>query len=94
MNKIWNVVNYRHHDLDECKAFNDMVVAERSKVLAKRKLYYRCYESISPNTQHVIVQKEVHVRYASGSIPLVHMVSSTKRKMGQQKIIPKINKSL
>ena len=26
----------RHHDLDECKAFNNMVVAERSKFLAKQ----------------------------------------------------------
>ena len=32
----------RHHDLDECKAFNNMVVAERSKFLAKQKLCYGC----------------------------------------------------
>ena len=48
MSKIWNIVNYSHHDLDECKTFNDMVVAGRSKVLPKRKLCDRCYEIISP----------------------------------------------
>ena len=37
----------RHHNLDEYKAFNDMVVAERRKVLVKQKLCYGCYESIS-----------------------------------------------
>ena len=36
-----------HHDLDECKAINDMVVAERSKFLAKQKLCYGWYENIS-----------------------------------------------
>ena len=28
----------RQHDLDECKAFNDMVVTKRSKCLEKQKL--------------------------------------------------------
>ena len=37
----------RHHDLNECKVFSDMVVAEKSKFLAKQKLCYGCYESIS-----------------------------------------------
>ena len=37
----------RYYDLDECKVFNDMVVAARSKFLAKQKLCYGCYESIS-----------------------------------------------
>ena len=32
------------HDLDECKAFNDMIVKERSKFLSKQKLCYGCYE--------------------------------------------------
>ena len=36
------------HDLDECKAFNDMTVEERSKFLSKQKLCYVCYEVISP----------------------------------------------
>ena len=36
------------HDLDECKAFNDMTVEERSKFLSKQKLCYGCYEVISP----------------------------------------------
>ena len=35
------------HDLDECKAFNDMTVEERSKFLSKQKLCYGCYEVIS-----------------------------------------------
>ena len=35
-------------DLDECKAFNDMTVEERSKFLSKQKLCYGCYEVISP----------------------------------------------
>ena len=34
----------RQHDLDECKAFNDMIVKERSKFLSKQKLCYGCYE--------------------------------------------------
>ena len=38
----------RNHDLDECKDFNDMVISERNKFLAKQKLRYGCYESISP----------------------------------------------
>ena len=38
----------RHHDLDECNAFNDMVVAERSKFFGKTEVCYGCYESISP----------------------------------------------
>ena len=37
----------RHYDLDEWKAFNGMVVAERSKYLVKQKLCYGCYDSIS-----------------------------------------------
>ena len=37
----------RQHDLDECKAFNDMAVEERSKFLSKQKLCYGCYEVIS-----------------------------------------------
>ena len=37
----------RYYDLDEWKAFNGMVVAERSKYLVKQKLCYGCYESIS-----------------------------------------------
>ena len=37
----------RHHGLDECKDFNNMLAAERSKLLAKQKLCYGCYESIS-----------------------------------------------
>ena len=36
------------HDLDECKAFNDMTVGERGKFLSKQKLCYSCYEVISP----------------------------------------------
>ena len=36
------------HDLDECKAFNDMTVEERSKFLSKQKLCYGCCEVISP----------------------------------------------
>ena len=35
------------HDLDECKAYNDMEVKKRSKFLNKQKLYYGCYEEIS-----------------------------------------------
>ena len=35
-------------DLDECKAFNDMTVEERSKFLSKQNLCYVCYEVISP----------------------------------------------
>ena len=35
------------HDLEECKAYNDMVVKERSKFLTKQKLCYGCYEEIS-----------------------------------------------
>ena len=35
------------HDLDECKAFNDMTVEERSKFLSKQKLCYDCYEVIT-----------------------------------------------
>ena len=38
------------HKQDQCKAFNDMTVEERSKFLSKQKLRYVCYESISPNT--------------------------------------------
>ena len=36
------------HDLDECKAFSDMTVEERSKFLSEQKLCYVCYEVISP----------------------------------------------
>ena len=36
------------HDLDECKAFNDMTVEERSKSLSMQKLCYGCYEVSSP----------------------------------------------
>ena len=37
-------------------------------------------------TPHVIVKKKKeHVRYDSGSIPLTYLVSSVKKKMGQQK---------
>ena len=35
-----------YHDLYECKVFNDMEVAQRSKFLAKQKLCYGCYENI------------------------------------------------
>ena len=35
-----------NHDLDECKAYNDMVVKERSRFLTKQ-LCYGCYEEIS-----------------------------------------------
>ena len=35
------------HDSNECKAFNDMTVEERSKFLSKQKLCYGCYEVIS-----------------------------------------------
>ena len=35
------------HDLDECKAFNDMTVEERSKFLSKQKLCYGYYEVTS-----------------------------------------------
>ena len=35
------------HDIDECKAYYDMVVKERSKFLTKQKLCYGCYEEIS-----------------------------------------------
>ena len=35
------------HDLDECKAFNDMIFKERSKFLSKQKLCYGCYEVVS-----------------------------------------------
>ena len=38
----------KRHDLDECKALNDMTVEERSKFLSKQKLCYGCYEVISP----------------------------------------------
>ena len=34
------------HDLDECKAFNDMTVEEKSIFLSKQKLCYGCYEAI------------------------------------------------
>ena len=34
-------------DLDECKAFKDMTLEERSKFLSKHKLCYGCYEGIS-----------------------------------------------
>ena len=37
----------KYYDLDEWKAFNGMVVAERSNYLVKQKLCYGCYESIS-----------------------------------------------
>ena len=46
------------------------------------------------NKQHNTVQKEEHVRSALRSIPLAYKVKSTKRNMGQQKVIPNINKSL
>ena len=36
------------HDLDECKAFNDMTAEEKSKFLTKQKLCYGYYEVISP----------------------------------------------
>ena len=36
------------HDLDVCKAFNDITVEERSKFLSKPKLCYGCYEVTSP----------------------------------------------
>ena len=36
------------HDLDECKAFNDIAIEERSKFLSKQKLCHACYEAISP----------------------------------------------
>ena len=35
------------HDLDECKAFNDMTGHERRSFLSKQKLCYNCYEAIS-----------------------------------------------
>ena len=51
----------------------------RSFVMVAMKVFHQ-------NTQHVIVQKKKeHVRYDSGSIPLTYLVSSVKRKMGQQK---------
>ena len=77
----------RHHNLDEHKTFNDMVVAERSKFLAKQEFCYGCYESISSKytARNCPKKKEEHVRYDSGSIPLTYLVSSVKRKMGQQK---------
>ena len=36
------------HDLDVCKAFNDITFEERSKFLSKPKLCYGCYEVTSP----------------------------------------------
>ena len=35
------------HDLDKCKAYNNMVVKEHNKFLTKQKLCYGCYEEIS-----------------------------------------------
>ena len=88
----WQLCN-RHNDLDECKAFNDMVVAERSKFLAKQK----CgggFERISAKHTARNCPNREHVRSFLGNITRVYMISSTKRKVGQQKIIPKIFKSL
>ena len=91
----WQLCN-RHNDLDECKAFNDMVVAERSKFLAKQKRGGG-FERISAKHTARNCPNREHVRYVRsflGNITRVCMISSTKRKVGQQKIIPKINKSL
>ena len=88
----WQLCN-RHNDLDEWKAFNDMVVAERSKFLAKQK----CgggFERISAKHTARNCPNREHVRSFLGNITRVYMISSTKRKVGQQKIIPIINKSL
>ena len=35
-------------DPDECKAFNDMAVEEKSKFMCMQKLCYGCYKAISP----------------------------------------------
>ena len=73
----------RQHDLDECKAFNDMVVAREASVWQNRNCVKVAMEVFQQNAQHVTVQKEEHVRSALRSIPLAYMVSSTKTKMGQ-----------
>ena len=49
------------HNLDECKAYNNMVVKECSKFLTKQKLCYGCYEEISTHTAREILQCWTHV---------------------------------
>ena len=39
----------RYYDLDECRAFDDIVVPERNKFLEKHRLCYGCYENIFEN---------------------------------------------
>ena len=46
------------HDLDECKAFNDITVEERSKFLSKQKLCHGCYEVISPKHSKELSKKK------------------------------------
>ena len=50
------------HNLDECKAYNNMVVKECSKFLTKQKLCYGCCEEISStHTAREILQCWTHV---------------------------------
>ena len=60
------------HDLDECKAFNDMKVEERSKSLSKQKLCMVAMKSAHQNTQQGTVQEET-VRFVWQIIQLVYM---------------------
>ena len=70
----------RHHELDECKAFNDMVVAERSNFLAKRKLRYGCYESISVNHTARNCPKRRTCKICLGKLPIsLHSVQYKKK---------------
>ena len=46
------------HDLDECKAFNDITVEERGKFLSKQKLCHGCYEVISPKHSKELSKKK------------------------------------
>ena len=69
------------HDLDECKAFNDMTVDEKSIFLSKQKLWYGCYEAISPKHTARNCPRRETVRSVWQSIQLVYMDTRSEGKM-------------
>ena len=75
----------RHHDLDECNAFNDMVVAERSKFFGKTEVCYGCYESISPKHRACNCSKRRTCKICLGRHPSGFQGFQYKKKDGATK---------
>ena len=96
MRKNWKIVNYVMGIMIYMNARFSMIwrLHREANFWQSRSCVMVAMKVFKQNTQHITVQKEEHVRSVMGSILLVYMVSSTKRKMGQQKVIPNINKGL